>query len=128
MKLYAVPKCWEFQKNFPEEFESYGCGPGGVGDWFVPDTVYGLSINPACKVHDWDYRHSEGASNGHRKACDERLKKNMFLLVVVGTTFWLLRRLRLTRCRFYYLMVRMFGKQAYWNQRNEDDEMNDFIT
>jgi len=30
-----------------------GCGPGGIGDVFVPDTMYGLSMKPACGIHDW---------------------------------------------------------------------------
>ena len=29
-----------------------GCGPGKFGDYFVPDTVYGMSIKAACAVHD----------------------------------------------------------------------------
>ncbi len=30
-----------------------GCGPGGIGDYFVPDTMYGLNMMPACIIHDW---------------------------------------------------------------------------
>ena len=118
LKLFADTKCWDFQRAYPDEFASYGCGPGGIGDLLVPDTVYGLSIKPACQVHDWDNRHAKQASKKHRKSCDKRFKKNMFIIVDYNTSGWLLRRLRFTRCRTYYHMVRLFGGPAYWDERN----------
>ena len=40
-----------------EEIENKtgGCGPGDIGDWFVPDTMYGESVFLACQIHDWMY-------------------------------------------------------------------------
>ncbi len=118
--LFADIECWEFKRAHPEEFASYGCGPGKIGDWLVPDTVYGLSIRDACRIHDWDTRHGSGVSKEHRKLCDVRFKDNMFIIVKAGTDNWFLLRVRLTRCRFYFWMVRSCGKNAYWGERNSE--------
>ena len=32
-----------------------GCGAANAKFDFVPDTIYGLDISPACKAHDWEY-------------------------------------------------------------------------
>src|SRR5665648_197903 len=47
------------------------CGAGsGVGDWIVPERVFGLSLTPACFVHDfmwdnaeptWEYFHASNS-------------------------------------------------------------------
>jgi len=52
--LFAPQSYWDAT---PEEIEEYtgGCGPGKLGDYFVPDTLYGESIFLACQIHDWCY-------------------------------------------------------------------------
>jgi hypothetical protein len=50
-KLAAPKSFWENQAAVNEVVN--GCGPGGFGDFVVPDTVWFLNIKPACKVHDW---------------------------------------------------------------------------
>ena len=116
MILLESRECTEFRIKYPAEFASYGCGPGEYS-WFVPNTVYGLSVLRACRVHDVDYRHGNGSSNAHRKQCDERFKANMFRIVDAGTANWVLRRLRFTRCRLYFRMVRIMGHHPYWSER-----------
>ena len=116
MKLLESPECKDFRLDHPDEFASYGCGPGKYS-WFVPDTVYGLDVRPACQRHDVDYRHGKGSSNEHRKQCDERFKANMFRIVDAKTSNWVLRRLRFTRCRLYFRMVRIMGHHPYWSER-----------
>ena len=44
-----------------------GCGDGWR-DRIVPDTMYGLSIRPACQIHDWDYHH--GSAIEHKDEAD----------------------------------------------------------
>ena len=122
MKLFADPKCWKFKEIYPDEFASYGCGPGGVGDFFVPDTVWGLSIRSACRIHDWGYRHSPGASEDDRHRHDRILKNNALRIVDHHTRWGLLKRLRYRRVQTYYTMVRKFGSPAYWEERNTDIE------
>ena len=125
MKLFADLACWEFQKTFPDEFDSYGCGPGGVGDFFVPDTVYFLSIRAACRIHDWGYRHSLGASDADRKRHDRILLNNSLRIVHAKTNWRFLLKLRIRRCRTYYQMVRAFGGPAYWEERNKENRVHD---
>ncbi|MBS3777424.1 MAG: hypothetical protein KGY70_19675 [Bacteroidales bacterium] len=36
-----------------------GCGPGKLGDKFVPDSIWGLNVHPACKRHDMGWYLSE---------------------------------------------------------------------
>jgi len=120
-KLFADPECWEFKKKFPDEFKSYGCGPGGIGDILVPDTVYFLSIRDACRIHDWGYRHSLGNSEEDRARHDRILLNNSIRIVAGQTYFNIIRTLRYRRCRTYYDMVRFFGGPAYWNERNPEN-------
>ena len=116
-KLIAEDDCWNFQLNYPEEFSSYGCGPGGFGDFLVPDTMWGLSVRPACRIHDWDYRHSRGWGEEHRLECDERLKKNCLTIVDALSKNKCIKWLRHIRVGTYYRMVRLFGGKAYWSER-----------
>ena len=113
--LIADAECWEFIKKFPEEFETYGCGPGGIGDLLIPDTMWGLSVRDACRIHDWGYRHCEEASEEDRARHDWMLRENAMTLVNEGAKW--LRSLRRKRVETYYSMVRKFGSSAYWSER-----------
>jgi len=117
MKLLRTKECIIFQKLFPEEYESFGCGPGGVGDWFVPDTMWGLSVREACRQHDHDYRFGSGSSEEHRKQCDIRMRDNMRIIVNTKSKSKVLRALRHIRIEIYYRMVRLFGGKSYWSER-----------
>ena len=127
-ELYADVVCWEFKRDFPEEFAGYGCGPGGIGDFLVPDTVYGLSIRPACQVHDHGYRHGKDASEEDRARHDRILKNNSLRIVDDHTKWWILKRLRYHRVEKYYIMVRAFGGPAYWSERNKAEEIQEVKT
>ena len=35
------------QDKIDEMWSKWGCGPGGVGDYFVPDSILGIPITPA---------------------------------------------------------------------------------
>lgn len=118
MKLIRTVKCIKFEKKFPDEYLSYGCGPGGSGDKFVPDTMWGLSMTPACAQHDHDYRHGLGSSDAHRKECDQRLRDNCKIIVNYYSKNKIAKALRHVRVNTYYCMVRAFGGKAYWSERN----------
>jgi len=117
MKLFEDLACIEFQKNFPGEFAGYGCGPGPLGDYFVPDTVWFLSIREACRRHDWATQHSLGNSEADRKRNDDMFLDNMLLIVEEKTKRKWLLKLRRRRCFTYYNMVRKFGGPSYWKNR-----------
>lgn len=123
LELFADPECWEFKKRYPDEFDSFGCGPGGLGDFLVPDTIYGLSVKPCCAIHDWYYRFYPGNTEMDRELADRVFKNNMVRLVTAKTKWWWLKRLRLRRVKTYYSMVRFAGATAFFNERNKDKEV-----
>ena len=118
MKLLRTKECLIFEKLFPDEYKTFGCGPGGVGDWFIPDTMWGLSVKEACKQHDHDYRFGSGASDEHRKQCDTRMRLNMLIIVDAESKTKTFKALRHIRVNTYYFMVRACGRNAYWNERD----------
>ncbi|MHC4184133.1 MAG: hypothetical protein ACYSR0_12370, partial [Planctomycetota bacterium] len=67
LKLFAPPGYWETDKKIRD---SWGCGPGGLGDYLVPDTILGLSVKPACQIHDYYYRHWQDSSEDARSMAD----------------------------------------------------------
>jgi hypothetical protein len=50
------------------------CGPGGVGDWLVPD--FGVEL--ACENHDQCYQ--RGGDDNDRRACDQQLYLDMLYM------------------------------------------------
>jgi hypothetical protein len=56
-----------------------GCGPGWLGDKFVPDTMLGESVYLACRIHDWMY--GEGENLQDKKVADRCFLWNMTVLL-----------------------------------------------
>jgi len=127
VKLFASEKCWEFKFRHPDVFNSYGCGPGGIGDWLVPDTIYGLSIKPACQIHDWYYRFQRGDSEEDRKKADKIFLTNMLQIVNERGNF-LIKKLRRRRAKTYYKAVRWLGAAAYFSERSTKEQFKEFVT
>ena len=124
VKLFADPLCWKFREEHPEEFDSFGCGPGGIGDWLVPDTLYGLSIRESCCCHDWGY--FIGETQEDKVETDDIFLNNMIRQITDGTkSSWLLKP-RLRRAKLYYIMVRDFGGPAFWDDKNKDSEFREY--
>jgi hypothetical protein len=113
--LFAPTEFW----RMPES-ERGGCGPGGVGDWFVPDTMYGLNIKPACSIHDFMY--NVGEVEADRLDADEVLLNNLVRIIQATTDNKWLRWLRLRRAHTYYMAVRKFGGPAFWAGKNKPEE------
>jgi|AntDeeMinimDraft_6_1070357.scaffolds.fasta_scaffold13169_2 hypothetical protein len=89
-----------------------GCGPGGVGDYFVPDTIYGLDMKPACKIHDWTFVVWNNKA-GFKKA-NNLFKNNMIRINKQNDGWKLLSKLRLKRIKKYYGAVHFFGEPSYF--------------
>jgi hypothetical protein len=89
------------------------CGPGQkMGDWLVPDTVYGLSIHPACAIHDYEYAMISSPTDRYK--ADGNFLMNMMTLVDKNTSRMflfgtVLRALRHRRVMKYYEAVRIGG-------------------
>ncbi len=91
-----------------------GCGPGWFGDYLVPDTVWGgLSIERACRIHDWDY-----AQKFDKELADVRFKENMERIIIACTKWNWLKRLRLHQANVYYKVVSYVGDHAYAADKN----------
>jgi len=92
-----------------------GCGPGGIGDYLVPDTVWGLNIVLACRIHDYMYWECKGLKSLseriiYKKLADEWFLENMFTIIDSG---WkLLRKCRRKRAITYYWFVVQFGDSS----------------
>jgi hypothetical protein len=123
IKLYAEPECWKFKEKHPDIFSSFGCGPGGIGDFLVPDTVWGLSIKPACQIHDWYYRFYPYRTEADRKIADTIFGNNMLRIVNYYTKSRFLRRRRYIRTGIYYKAVRSLGGPAW----HDEDDLDTYL-
>ena len=123
-KEYSDQPCSFFEAS--EELRSDvagGCGPGGPGDMLVPDTMYGLSVRPACRIHDWMYHF--GRILPDKELSDRVFLNNMVRIIKARGSLGFLENLRLRRAKTYYVMVRDFGGPAFWNSKNDETEMGD---
>ncbi len=91
------------------EAKTGGCGPGSIGDWFVPDTMYGESIFLACQIHDWMY--GEGQDLEDKKWADIVFLVNMTLLIIEDKD--VLDVLRLRRVMTYFEAVYFGGEDSF---------------
>ena len=119
LKLYAPSSYWETPSHIIDEMTG-GCGPGGFGDMLVPDTMYGLSVKPACRIHDFQY--FVGKTLEDKIAADRIFLNNMVRIINANSGLRILRRLRLIRARTYYTFVQCFGGPAFWAGKNSNLE------
>lgn len=94
-----------------------GCGAANSKFDFVPDRVYGTSINEACHIHDFMY--SEGTTLEDKEEADRVFLNNMIRLIERDKHKWykptMLQRRRALK---YYEAVVSFGGSAYWAGKN----------
>lgn len=102
-----------------------GCGPGGIGDFLVPDTMYGLSVRSACSIHDWMYHFGE--THEDKEISDRVFLHNMLRIIEVKTKWRWLRYLRNCRAYRYFSAVSKFGGPAFWKDKNRKEEMEEVV-
>lgn len=107
---------------FPSEnisdFKS-ACGAGeGVGDWIVPERVLGLSVSPACFVHDtmwdkaeptWEYFHFSNSV----------FLSNILSLIETQSSSSVLEHMRMYRAVTYFNAVDTVGAHIFWSKFKE---------
>ena len=113
--LYAPLEFWTATKEEIDEV-AYGCGPGRLGDYLIPDRVWGLSILRACRIHDYSY-HIKTA----KTVADVVFYENMQRIVIACTKWRWLKSLRLRRVKIYYLAVKYCGDSAYAKDENNKE-------
>ncbi len=121
---YGDQPCTYHEANvaFPGLIEEVtgGCGPGGFGDYLVPDKLWGLSVWQSCSIHDWMYAY--GLTAADKEQADRVFRNNMYRQVKeVGK--WM--RIRCWLVQRYYKSVKIFGGSAFWNGKNKDGEMQE---
>lgn len=114
--LFAPDEYWDVDDATRASIVG-GCGPGGIGDWFVPDTIWGLNIKSACSIHDWMYHFGETLEDKVR--ADRVFLNNMVRLVFANTRNRILRKLRLRRTVVYYEAVKRYGGPAFWDGKDD---------
>ena len=86
-----------------------GCGSkGGIP---VPSTFYGLDISEACNIHD--FRYYIGETWKDKEFADFEFHNNLKAIIESETSFWILKKLRLSRAKKYVLAVELWGDSAY---------------
>lgn len=95
-----------------------GCGPAGWKGKLIPDTIYGLHIGEACKVHDFEYH--VGLTYVDKINADNRFHRNINRIIAQSKKWprWLrftkiLNPLRRKRAYIYYTVVREAGEDYF---------------
>ncbi len=92
------------------------CGPGGWGDWIVPDRPYGHDFTGPCQFHDDCYGACWGGQHVFSKGyCDTTFLARMRSECLHLYAFWEIfdRRHCLYVARVYYTAVDWLGQGAY---------------
>ena len=87
-----------------------GCGSAKAKFDFVPDTIWGLNIAPACYIHDWDYY--IGGDKKAKKQADKNFLINMKIIFRRAGSKWLVWP-RIIRAYTYVTMVKLFGNSSF---------------
>ena len=102
-----------------------GCGTGWNSK-LVPDTIYWVSITPACCIHD--YMYSVGKTNEDKCVADRVFLNNMLRIIESVTEWYYPTALARRRALKYYEAVVSFGSTAYWEGKNESSNLINFNT
>jgi hypothetical protein len=120
-KLYAEPECFLFREQYPEDWKFFGCGPGDVGDYLVPDRILGISVRECCRIHDWYYRLWNGTTEQDRETADRIFLNNMLRVINHQESGRWLTRLRSRIAYMYYKAVRRYGAPSFFEERNPNE-------
>ena len=115
--LYAPPEYWACDPEMRKKITG-GCGPGGWGDWLVPDTMYGLDVKPACEIHDFYYGPLMPGTHECKEEADRVLLNNLIRIIEAKTKSEILKAMRRRRAKTYYQAVKTFGGPAFWKNKN----------
>jgi len=127
-ELFAPEEYWEIPEAL-RNLNSSACGAGdGLGDALVPDSIWGLPVTEACRIHDFMY--SQGRTEKDRREADRVLLNNLVRLIEAArdhsrVPIWrdVVASLRRYRAMTYYNAVRDFGGVAFWKGKNKEKEL-----
>lgn len=100
------------------ECPSY-CGAGqGIGDWVIPEKMFGLKISPACYIHDEDWAVAPPTWEAFH-AANSRFLHNLIAIVEATSKSSFLKHIRLYRCVTYYNAVDSRLNKIFWILKNK---------
>ena len=107
----SAPKSfWQADQEL-EDAIAGGCGPGGAGDMLVPDTLWGLNVKAACKVHDWTFAVWNDVVGFN--LANDLFKDNLMRIIAQHGGYKWLQFLRRRRAIKYYKAVHHLGWSLY---------------
>lgn len=112
---YRLAASSEFWKLLPAAIAeiSHGCGPGsGWKEDLIPDSILGVSILPACIVHDCEY--FLGMTAQDKELADINFLENMLHIVAAESRFFAMKWIRRRIVFDYYSAVVDGGAEAFW--------------
>ena len=104
--ILAPASFWDLTDD---QLAEYGCGPGKMGDWFVPDSLWGQDILVPCQNHDHMYE--EGGTKEDKIFADLLFLINMVAVIVEKDEF--LDDSRLDWAMKYYRAVHGLGGDCF---------------
>jgi len=94
-----------------------GCGPGKLGDIFVPDRFIGLCMRESCAIHDWMY--AFGKTSEDKKYSDSIFYNNMLTTIKSNhSKFRLINWIRKQMAHKFYLAVKYGGRRSFWKGKD----------
>ena len=97
------------------------CGAGKVGDWLVPDSIWGVNISPACWVHDQMFAVAP-ATWGAFHYANAVFFVNIAAIIQARSANALIRTLRIARASLYLLAVSTAGASIFWAMKKEGQQ------
>jgi hypothetical protein len=113
--LQAPDEYWMLSEECKNS-KGWDCGPGKTGSKFVPDTLYGLNVKEACRIHDCMYM--LGITERDKEIADETFLENMIAIINKKSIF-MLKGIRRYRATTYYSAVCDFGAGSFWKDKNK---------
>lgn len=98
--------------DMPIDYKSNGCGSSKARFDYVPDSIFGVSITEACRIHD--YMYSVGKTLDDKYQADLIFLSNMLVLVERNTSWWYPTTIARNLVLKYYEAVVYFGEPAFF--------------
>lgn len=104
----------------PNGYLKSGCNGCGTGwsEKLVPDTIYFMSIEEACCVHD--YMYAVGSTQADKEAADHTFLDNMLVLIANNHSWYYPTMLARHRAITYFDAVCRAGDKAFWEGKSHD--------
>lgn len=111
---YQLRACDEFWSLTPVQVAeiAHGCGPGkGWKESIIPDFIFGVSLTPACIIHDVEFHFGETLDD--MKEANQNFIHNMLEINSQDSRFWLAKIIRRQLIFLYYSATEDLGRFTF---------------